>query len=238
MRRLVLLTLGAMLPCLIACLFGQQAGPGQEAPRLKGPTPFTRETPAPPMQRQITDDVRRRRNYPDQPPLIPHAIEGYALDLNANKCLSCHSRKFTEQSQGADDQRDPLPRSGRQLPGRRCAPALCLSGLPCAANDGEPARREPVHRHGRLGGDRAARAVTWQPSSPVFWANPGFVNGFVRRSRPGAPEDLKLKACALAGALLELGGIAAKGHGASLAVRPVQDGRAWTKLQRICLAQG
>lgn len=51
------------------------------------------------MQRQVTDDVRRRRNYPDQPPLIPHAIEGYATDLNANKCLSCHSRKFTEQSQ-------------------------------------------------------------------------------------------------------------------------------------------
>jgi cytochrome c-type protein NapB len=51
------------------------------------------------MQRQITDDVRRRRNYPDQPPLIPHAIEGYALDLNANACLSCHSRRFTEQSQ-------------------------------------------------------------------------------------------------------------------------------------------
>ena len=51
------------------------------------------------MQRQITDDVRRRRNYPDQPPLIPHAIEGYALDLNANKCLLCHSRRFTEQIQ-------------------------------------------------------------------------------------------------------------------------------------------
>jgi nitrate reductase cytochrome c-type subunit len=51
------------------------------------------------MQRQVTDDVRRKRNYPDQPPLIPHSIEGYALDLNANKCLSCHSRKFTEQSQ-------------------------------------------------------------------------------------------------------------------------------------------
>ena len=30
------------------------------------------------MQRQVTDDVRRRRNYPDQPPVIPHAIEGYA----------------------------------------------------------------------------------------------------------------------------------------------------------------
>ena len=71
----------------------------QDAPRLRGPEPFTKETAAPPMQRQVTDDVRRVRNYPDQPPLIPHAIEGYALDLNANKCLSCHARKFTEASQ-------------------------------------------------------------------------------------------------------------------------------------------
>ncbi len=58
----------------------------QEAPRLTGPAPFTKEAAAPPMQRQITDDVRRKRNYPDQPPLIPHAIEGYALDLIGFRC--------------------------------------------------------------------------------------------------------------------------------------------------------
>jgi|tagenome__1003787_1003787.scaffolds.fasta_scaffold19728633_1 nitrate reductase (cytochrome), electron transfer subunit len=101
MRRPLLLSAIATVPfLLIGALSAQQiGGPGLDAPRLTGPAPFTAETPAPPMQRQITDDVRRRRNYPDQPPLIPHAIEGYALDLNANKCLSCHSRKFTEQSQ-------------------------------------------------------------------------------------------------------------------------------------------
>jgi len=60
----------------------------------------------------------------------------------------------------------------------------------------------------------------------------------VLQNRPGAPADLKLKACALAGALLELGGAAAQGQGASLAVRTVEDGRAWAKFQRICLAQG
>jgi nitrate reductase (cytochrome), electron transfer subunit len=100
MRRIVLFSVLGAFPCLVAGALAQQiGGPGRDAPRLKGPEPFTTETPAPPMQRQITDDVRRRRNYPDQPPLIPHAIEGYALDLNANKCLSCHSRRFTEQSQ-------------------------------------------------------------------------------------------------------------------------------------------
>jgi nitrate reductase (cytochrome), electron transfer subunit len=71
----------------------------QDAPRLSGPEPFSRDIPAPPVARAVTNDVRVRRNYPDQPPLIPHAIEGYALDLNANKCMSCHARRFTEQSQ-------------------------------------------------------------------------------------------------------------------------------------------
>ncbi|KAA2212987.1 nitrate reductase cytochrome c-type subunit [Teichococcus oryzae] len=82
----------------VACL-GAGALLAQDAPRLRGPDPFTREQAAPPMQRPITNDIRVKRNYPDQPPVIPHAIEGYALDLNANKCMSCHARRFTEQSQ-------------------------------------------------------------------------------------------------------------------------------------------
>jgi len=94
MRRGVFAILIGIGPCLAAgAIFAQ------DAPRLRGPTPFTEEIPAPPMQRQVTDDVRVRRNYPDQPPVIPHSIEGYAMDLNANKCMSCHARKFTEQSQ-------------------------------------------------------------------------------------------------------------------------------------------
>lgn len=39
------------------------------------------------------------RNYPEQPPVIPHAIRGYEITLNANRCLTCHGRQFTEQSQ-------------------------------------------------------------------------------------------------------------------------------------------
>ena len=93
-RPRLLLAAAALAPCFVA-----GALLAQDAPRLRGPEPFTRDAPAPPMQRAITNDVRVKRNYPDQPPLIPHAIEGYALDLNANKCMSCHARRFTEQSQ-------------------------------------------------------------------------------------------------------------------------------------------
>jgi cytochrome c-type protein NapB len=94
MRRIVYLSLLSVVPCLAAGVIL-----AQDAPRLRGPEPFTEEVPAPPMQRQVSDDVRVGRNYPDQPPVIPHSIDGYAMDLNANKCMSCHARKFTEQSQ-------------------------------------------------------------------------------------------------------------------------------------------
>lgn len=33
------------------------------------------------------------RDYVQQPPLVPHQIEGYTINLKFNKCLSCHSWK-------------------------------------------------------------------------------------------------------------------------------------------------
>jgi len=41
-----------------------------------------------PRDQQVID-----RNYVQQPPLIPHTTRGYQVNLNANKCLSCHSFK-------------------------------------------------------------------------------------------------------------------------------------------------
>ena len=54
---------------------------------------------APALAKVFNRDLRQVRNYPEQPPLIPHKIEGYQIDLNANKCLTCHSRVATGQSQ-------------------------------------------------------------------------------------------------------------------------------------------
>jgi thymidine phosphorylase len=53
-----------------------------------------------------------------------------------------------------------------------------------------------------------------------------------------APQDLKARAIALAGALIELGGAAEPGRGEPLAAQVLADGRAWAKFQRICEAQG
>ena len=54
---------------------------------------------APRMMPQSNTDLRKSRNYPEQPPIIPHKIEGYQVDINVNKCLTCHSRAAVEDSQ-------------------------------------------------------------------------------------------------------------------------------------------
>jgi thymidine phosphorylase len=53
-----------------------------------------------------------------------------------------------------------------------------------------------------------------------------------------APVDLKDRALAVAGAVLELDGKAVAGAGESAARAVLEDGRAWRKFQRICEGQG
>jgi cytochrome c-type protein NapB len=67
-------------------------------PRLTGNANPMENEAAPPLARPVVDDIRKMRNYPEQPPVIPHSIEGYQLTLNTNRCMSCHKREFTEGS--------------------------------------------------------------------------------------------------------------------------------------------
>jgi nitrate reductase (cytochrome), electron transfer subunit len=55
--------------------------------------------PAPPMAPTRNTAEREPRNYPEQPPVIPHSIDGYQIDINGNKCLSCHASARTGESQ-------------------------------------------------------------------------------------------------------------------------------------------
>lgn len=66
---------------------------------LRGTPKLNKEGKAPHMRPVKNTDVKQGRNYPEQPPLIPHKIEGYQINLNSNKCLSCHARSRTEESQ-------------------------------------------------------------------------------------------------------------------------------------------
>jgi len=49
-------------------------------------------------KRVIKDREPLQRNYVHQPPIIPHQVRGYKVNLNANKCLSCHGWKYARET--------------------------------------------------------------------------------------------------------------------------------------------
>ncbi|MFO6422371.1 nitrate reductase cytochrome c-type subunit [Motilimonas sp. KMU-193] len=57
----------------------------------------TQQTPEQ-LKKNIADRGPIERQYVHQPPMIPHTIRHYEVDLNANKCLSCHSWKNARES--------------------------------------------------------------------------------------------------------------------------------------------
>jgi nitrate reductase (cytochrome), electron transfer subunit len=112
MRTTTTLLALALLASLLAAATGLQAQePGlddEEAPvdriersidPLRRNAPLTSEPPAAPMAKVENRDLRRKRGWPEQPPTIPHAIDGYQLDRNSNRCMVCHARAAAEQFQ-------------------------------------------------------------------------------------------------------------------------------------------
>ena len=43
------------------------------------------------VKKNIRDRDPIERDYVQQPPLIPHHIKGYKINMKFNKCLTCHS---------------------------------------------------------------------------------------------------------------------------------------------------
>jgi len=92
MRRAALVAIGFAA----ACAFAQQAG---VVNNLRGPTPLAEESKPAPLPKTVNDDQRRARSFPSQPPVIPHQIDNYQVDARFNKCMDCHGRSRTGESQ-------------------------------------------------------------------------------------------------------------------------------------------
>lgn len=60
---------------------------------LRGDMALERD-PAPDRIRDpLKDQGIQDRQYIHQPPLVPHQVRGYEVDLKVNRCLSCHGWK-------------------------------------------------------------------------------------------------------------------------------------------------
>jgi cytochrome c-type protein NapB len=93
MRKLLVTVLVSLIAAGSTSLFAQSV-----TSALRGATPLNEESAPPPMSPLRNTSEREPRNYPEQPPLIPHSIDGYQIDMNGNKCLSCHSRARVAES--------------------------------------------------------------------------------------------------------------------------------------------
>ena len=58
---------------------------------LRGATDIDQDSSAPATKQYNKDKQPIARDYVQQPPLIPHKINNYRINLKSNKCMSCHS---------------------------------------------------------------------------------------------------------------------------------------------------
>ena len=93
----------SLLACCIVLLLPLQTGAAtaELAPvkvrGLRGAVPIEQINP-PGRYRQERDHGPADRDFVQQPPLIPHSIQGYQITANFNKCMDCHAWQKTKVS--------------------------------------------------------------------------------------------------------------------------------------------
>lgn len=59
---------------------------------LRGPLALESQKSPPPVYKLKLDQEKFARNYKTQPPLIPHKVAKYRINLKANRCIKCHGK--------------------------------------------------------------------------------------------------------------------------------------------------
>ena len=141
------------LPLLAAALLlAAGAALAQETiATMRQGTPLDQNAPPPPIAAVVNSDIRQVRNWPEQPPVIPHQIDNYQIDLNVNKCLTCHSRTAVAVSQAPMVSVTHFQNREGQTLAAVTPAALLLHPVPRAAARGAADRRQ--HLRGRRHGD-------------------------------------------------------------------------------------
>jgi nitrate reductase (cytochrome), electron transfer subunit len=98
------MTRAKSLLCAIAlaalpCAYAQSTSKAPALEGLRKSTVLDKESAATQIPKVINDDVRRPRAFAMQPPVIPHQIDNYQIDLKFNKCMTCHGLERTVEIQ-------------------------------------------------------------------------------------------------------------------------------------------
>lgn len=80
-----------VLSCVASCLLMVSPAAAETVQSLRGAREIESPSQKPEVEKLIADQRPIKRDFVQQPPLIPHKTEGYLVTKNYNKCLSCHS---------------------------------------------------------------------------------------------------------------------------------------------------
>ena len=85
------ITLRPALIVAVAWLAAGQVVAEQDVNSLRGNQPIEATSNDAGMMKWQDDREPIERDYVQQPPLIPHDVKGYVINVKFNKCLTCHS---------------------------------------------------------------------------------------------------------------------------------------------------
>jgi cytochrome c-type protein NapB len=96
-RILSLLKAGCLALAMAVCMTGIASTEAlAQVKSLESKTKPSDTNPAPEIY-DVQENTRHPRAYRQQPPLIPHRIEKYEIDLKVNQCMRCHDWPYNTQ---------------------------------------------------------------------------------------------------------------------------------------------
>ena len=102
---------------LVTCFVGLAGQAIADLNSLRG-TEAVHATPsAPELMKFINDKENIDRTFEEQPPLVPHSNEKYAINLQENKCLDCHVKQEGKEEAKSVEMSDShfVDRDGNKL---------------------------------------------------------------------------------------------------------------------------
>lgn len=96
MKKLVFMVAAVALAIGLALPQSAEAGSAQS---LRGDKSLESSSINPAMPRLKLDQEKFERTFKEQPPLIPHKVKKYQINLKANRCIQCHDKKYYKEEE-------------------------------------------------------------------------------------------------------------------------------------------
>lgn len=87
---------------MLGTLGSPTVGLGESLVSLRGATGIPDASVPPVKARIINDKENIDRTFEEQPPLVPHKVAKYTINLSENKCMDCHSKETAKEKEASE----------------------------------------------------------------------------------------------------------------------------------------